>query len=298
MPPPNDRPNPLAAPGSVGLDTASQNCTRLISTVGDDFTDTVRGEPYPAIDSSKANFHGRSVFVCGASKGIGRAIAVAYARAGAPSITIGARSDLAPTEKAIGEAAAAVGKSPPKVLQVKIEVTDQTSVDSAVQEIEKTFHRLDIVVHNSGVFGAPAPIAESNPESWWNTWDVNVRGPYLVTRACLPLLLKGGDKQIVYVTSVGAWITNPGLSAYQSSKLALARFSEFVNVEYGEQGLVAFSIHPGNVPGTDILGPGGVPDSLKHGMSRSALATPREDHADSSKSLPRHQSCARILLFT
>ena len=49
----------------------------------------------------------------------------------------------------------------------------------------------------------------------------------------------------------------PGLSAYQTSKLALVRFTDFINAEYGENGAVAFCIHPGNIPGTDILGPGG-----------------------------------------
>lgn len=108
---------------------------------------------------------------------------------------------------------------------------------------------MDVIVHNAGVFGANAPIADSDPDTWWNTWDTNVHGPYLVTRAFLPLLLKGGDKHIVYVNSVGAWLATPGLSAYQPSKLALARFAEFVQVEYGEKGVLAFSVHPGNVPG-------------------------------------------------
>ena len=189
---------------------------------------------------------------------------MSFARAGASHIAIGARSDLTATEKAIQEAAAAVGKTNPKVLPVKIDITNQGSVDSSAKEVDKIFGQLDILVHNAGTLGKMTPIADSNPNDWWNVWDMNLRGPYLVTRAFLPLLLKGGDRQIVYVTSVGAWVVNEGLSAYQPSKLALSRFTEFVSQEYGEQGLVAFSIHPGNVPGTDILGPGGVPDALKH----------------------------------
>ena len=153
------------------------------------------------------------------------------------------------------------------MLQIKIDISNETSVESAAQLVEESFDQLDILVHNAGFFGAPAPIVDSAPSIWWKIWDINIHGPYLVTRAFLPLLLKGGDKQIVYVTSVGAWLTNPGLSAYQTSKLALSRFTEFVNVEYGEKGVVAFSVHPGNVPGTDILGPGGVPEELKHSKS-------------------------------
>lgn len=244
--------------------------------LGDDFTETVHSKPYPAIDSSKANLNGRNVFICGASKGIGRALAVSYARAGASCITIGARSDLNSTENAMKEAARALGKNPLKVLQVKIEITNQQSVESAAQQIEQTFGRLDILVHNAGILGSPASIADSDPEAWWRTWEVNIRGPFLVTRAFLPLLLKAGDKQIVYVSSVGAWLQMPGLFAYQPSKLALLRFSDFVNAEYGEKGVVAFCIHPGNVP-TEILGPDGPGEELKHGKFTSELLVNARD---------------------
>lgn len=92
--------------------------------------------------------------------------------------------------------------------------------------------------------------------------------PYLVARAFLPLLLKGGDKQMVNVSSVGAHLLNPGLSSYQPSKLALLRFTEFLCVEYGDKGLVAFCIHPGNVPTDIIKGPDGeLPEHLKKSVS-------------------------------
>ena len=222
--------------------------------------------PYPAIDFSKANLTDKNVFICGASRGIGQATAVSYAKAGASSIAIGARSDLKATEYAMRDAAKAAGKDPPKILQVAIEVTSKKSVDGAVQQIERDFGRLDVLIHNSDVLGSPAPIADSEPDDWWHIWEVNIRGPHLITRAFLPLLLKAGDKQIIYVSSVGAWLHMPGLSAYQPSKLALSRFTEFVDAEYADKGVLAFSIHPGNVP-TTIMGPNGPREELKHGIS-------------------------------
>ncbi|KAF6221774.1 hypothetical protein HO133_001742 [Letharia lupina] len=245
MPPPKGVHNPLAGPG-------------------DDYTKTLHSDTYEAIDSSKANLHGKNVFICGASKGIGRSITLSFAKAGASCIAIGARSEQALLEKEIKDAAAGAKKSPPKLLQIKLDVTDQKSIERAAANIENQFGRLDVLVHNAGIVGTPSPIVDSDPEDWWKTWDVNVRGPYLVTRAFLPLMLKGGDKQIVNVSSVGAFLTGQGLSSYQASKLALIRFTEFIVSEYGENGVLAFCIHPGNIPGTDILGPGGVPDSLKH----------------------------------
>ena len=214
---------------------------------GDDYTNILHSDTYEAIDSSKANLRGKSVFICGASKGIGRSITLSFAKAGASCIAIGARSDQAAVEKDIKDAAEAAKKSPPKVLQIKLDVTEQKSIESAAAEIEDQFGGLDILVQNAGIVGTPSPIVDSNPEDWWKTWDVNVRGPYLVARAFLPLMLKGGDKQIVNVSSVGAFLRGPGMSSYQTSKLALLRFTEFIVAEYGEKGVLAFCIHPGNI---------------------------------------------------
>ena len=214
---------------------------------GDDYTKTLHSDTYEAIDSSNANLHGKNVFICGASKGIGRSISLSFAKAGASCIAIGARSDQAGLEKDINDAAAAAKKNPPRVLQIKLDVTDQKTIESAAASIENQFGRLDVLIHNAGIVGSPGPIVDTDPEVWWNTWDVNVRGAYLVTRAFLPLMLRGGDKQIVNVSSVGAHLIAPGMSSYQTSKLALLRFTEFIMSEYGEQGVLAYCIHPGNI---------------------------------------------------
>ena len=106
--------------------------------------------------------------------------------------------------------------------------------------------------------------------------NVNVHGPYLTTRACLPLLLKGELKTIINVASVGAHIVAPGLSDYQTSKLALVRFTEFVAKEHMDDGVIAFSIHPGNVP-TDMVGGG---KDMREGI-REAYVDTAELCADS-----------------
>lgn len=123
-------------------------------------------------------------------------------------------------------------------------MTDQKSIDSAAANIEYHLGRLDILVHTAGIIGAPSAIIDSDPNAWWKNWDVNVRGPYLVTRAFLPLRLNRGDKQIVNVSSVGVLLTGRGFSSYQTSILALFRFTEFVVSEYGEKGVLAFAVHP------------------------------------------------------
>ena len=75
----------------------------------------------------------------------------------------------------------------------------------------------------------------------------NIRGPYLVTRSFMRLLLASSGKTILNITSGGAHFTSHGASAYQTTKFALLRLSEFTNVDHGEQGILAYSLHPGGV---------------------------------------------------
>lgn len=81
-----------------------------------------------------------------------------------------------------------------------------------------------------------------------------------MTRSFLPLLLKGSGKTILNVSSGGAHVVFPGASAYQTTKLAILRLSEFTNGDYGEQGIVAFSMHPGGVR-TELAG--GMPQHMR-----------------------------------
>jgi NAD(P)-dependent dehydrogenase (short-subunit alcohol dehydrogenase family) len=203
------------------------------------------------------------VAIIGASRGIGLAMAVSFAQAGASQIIIGARSSLDACKTSVLTAANKANRTAPKVFCVKIDVTSQQSTEDAAKLVEKEFGKLDILVINSGILGSPNRIIESKVDEWWEVWNVNLKGPYAVSRAFFPLMLKGGDKTIITTASVGAHVCLPGFSAYQPSKLAVLRLMEFITKEYEDQGVSAFSIHPGNVP-TDIVGgPDGLSDALK-----------------------------------
>ncbi|KAF7547015.1 hypothetical protein G7Z17_g8026 [Cylindrodendrum hubeiense] len=182
------------------------------------FTSRLHHDTYPAIDPRQRDFTGKYIFITGASQGI-------------------------------AEAAAAAGKPAPIVVAVTLDVTDEASVEAAAKKVDKSFPRLDVLVNNAGYLEKRAKIIDSDPAEWWKTWTVNVKGPYLVTRAFLPQILeKGGDKIIVNLSSMAAHLRSPGGSAYQTSKLALQRFTEFLDADHGSDGVLTFAIHPGGVP--------------------------------------------------
>ncbi|EEA18950.1 conserved hypothetical protein [Talaromyces marneffei ATCC 18224] len=203
-----------------------------------DVTSTVHSDTYPEIDPTKLNLSGKAVLITGGSRGIGRAIVLAYAKAGASFIAAGARSGTVELASAVEEAAKSSNRPAPKYLPLTVEMSNRESVEEAAADVEREFGRCDIIVNNAGIFGGFQLIEEYDPDMWTNIFDVNVRGPYLITRALIPLMLKTGDAYMVNVSSAGALLTNRTLSAYQISKTAVTRLAEFVNEEYSEKGIL------------------------------------------------------------
>jgi NAD(P)-dependent dehydrogenase (short-subunit alcohol dehydrogenase family) len=219
-----------------------------------EFTKTLHHDTYDLISPSKADLAGRIVLITGASRGIGRALAISYTQARASGIILAARGDLSQTQDAISKAAKDAGLPEPKVLPLMVDVTSQSSVEAAATEVSTHFPEgIDIIVSNAGLLEKVTPLAEANVDEWWSSYEVNTKGPFLISRSFLPLLLKkpSGLKSIAIITSIGALMVLPGMSAYNNAKLASMRLAEYIQLEYGSQGIVAFSLHPGGVD-TDL----------------------------------------------
>ncbi|KAI1393927.1 NAD(P)-binding protein [Hypoxylon trugodes] len=213
------------------------------------FTKTIHHDTYEYISSKRLDLSGKSVFVTGASKGIGKETVLSFAAAGCSKIGIGARSDLSHLIPEIKEAAKKAGrKEEPKVVSVKLDVTSDDSVKAAAETISKEFGgKLDILINNAGYLAEWLPIGSAKPDDWWMTYEVNVKGPFLCSRYFIPLLLETDTKTIIITTSGGAIAVIPGASAYQSTKFVGCRLAEFLATEYQDQGLVSIALHPGGV---------------------------------------------------
>lgn len=212
----------------------------------------LRNDIYPAIDVSKStNLQqpGKVVLITGAGRGIGRSMAVQYARANVTTIVLCARtgSELDEVEERIKEVNGDV-----KVRKEVLNVTDGAAVKDLAHRVEQESGRLDILINNAGLSRPWEPVGDTNPPDYWQVLEVNLHGPLLLTHAFLPLLVRTAGAHSTYVniinvTSIGAVTLIPGGSSYALSKLALQKLGEYVAVEYGGKGINVVGIHPGGV---------------------------------------------------
>jgi NAD(P)-dependent dehydrogenase (short-subunit alcohol dehydrogenase family) len=168
---------------------------------------TAYDDTYPFINPEKGKVSDIKVLVTGASKGIGRATVKSFARAGASAIALLARSELDDVAGEVLEAAMAAGRKEPKVLKLQADMSDPVAIQKAMDTVEQEFESLDVVVNNASRLEKWYPLAETDIKDWWLTWEVNIKGTYIVTRAALPLVVKGQLKTIVTLTSAGAFIS-------------------------------------------------------------------------------------------
>ncbi|RYO86221.1 hypothetical protein DL766_009594 [Monosporascus sp. MC13-8B] len=179
---------------------------------------------------------------------MGQATVISFAAAGADRIAVVDRVNASATRTRALQAAADAGRPAPEILVLEFNVCDGTSVEAGVNEVGSRWGHVDIFINNWGDLSPfepqPQPLRASNMDTWWRTWEVNVKDVYLVVRALLPLLLQGTEKTIVNVTSVGPLELTPGASADRLSKLAVMRLSECLMLDYVHEGLLAYSVHP------------------------------------------------------
>lgn len=131
-----------------------------------DFVKTEHHDTYPMISPLNADLSGRHVLITGASRGIGRVTSLSFARAGASSIAVAARSSLSALAAEIRTAAKEAGRSEPQVVELQMDVTSSESVNACAKQVLEAFHgRIDIVIANHGVLEPFRRITNSDPVS-------------------------------------------------------------------------------------------------------------------------------------
>ena len=187
----------------------------------------------------------RVIFITGSSDGIGRALAKAVASCGAHVILHG--RNLKKLERVYDEIIAA--KQPrPSLLPLDLEKAGPQEYEAIAQAIDKEFGHLDGLVHNAAILGERAPIAHYDVAKWLRTMHINVNAPFILTKYCLPLLMKSQDASIIFTSS--GIVPNPRAywGAYLASKWADEGLMRMLAVELdAEPHLRVNSVNPGKV---------------------------------------------------
>jgi NAD(P)-dependent dehydrogenase (short-subunit alcohol dehydrogenase family) len=177
--------------------------------------------------------------VTGANVGIGAAIANLLAEEGAAVDVTGRRKDL------LDQVVAGIERKKGKALAVAGSVTDESHVQSAMDQCVRTFGTLNILVNNAGIGAFGKLLHEIDDATWNEVLDINLTGVFRMTRAAVPVMLKNGGGSIINMSSVGGLIGFSGSAAYGTSKGGLELFTKCVAMDYAQDKIRCNSVCPG-----------------------------------------------------
>lgn len=182
----------------------------------------------------------KTVLVTGASKGIGRAIALGMAERGYDV----AVNDIASEEPLLMEVAANIEERGQRCLPVIADVSVKAQVDAMIKKILDEWGVLDVLVNNAGIL--TVSLVENLPEDAWDrVFEVNAKGVFLVTQAVIPHMRERRAGRIIHIASIGGKRGGPGQAHYCSSKSAVIEFTRVSAMELGPYGITVNAVCPG-----------------------------------------------------
>ena len=184
---------------------------------------------------------GKVAIVTGGSRGMGKAIARGLAAEGAKTV-IAARG-----AENLNQAARELTALGATIVPVPTDITDEAQVTALFHRTLDIFHRLDILVNNAGVFDG-GPLDELSVETWDKVIAVNLRGPFLCTRAAMRIMKPQAGGRILNIGSISAQRPRLKSAPYTTSKFGLWGLTNVTALEGREFGISASCLHPGNVP--------------------------------------------------
>ena len=192
-----------------------------------------------AKEAHMGKLENKVALVTGGSRGIGKGISRGLVEEGANVIIVSRGS------QALDKTAAELSSGKSTVLAKPADVTDEGQVEDVFRTALERFGRLDILVNNAGAFNG-GPLEDLSVEVWDRVMAVNLRGPFLCTRAAMRVMKQRGGGRIINVGSISAQRVRPDSAPYSASKHGLWGLTQVTALEGREHGIVCSCLHPGN----------------------------------------------------
>jgi NAD(P)-dependent dehydrogenase (short-subunit alcohol dehydrogenase family) len=197
------------------------------------------------------DFSGETALVTGAARGLGRDIALGFARAGARVACVDAPGAVAGLGYEVGsgdalrETTAHVEAEGGEALGVDADVRSEPQVERMVERALERFGRIDVLVNNAGVYTGGIPATDTTEEQWDAAVDVNLKGPFLCTKhVARHMTARGGGGRVVTISSTSALVGIPNQVAYQSSKHGLVGQVRTLALELAPHGITVNTVCP------------------------------------------------------
>lgn len=202
---------------------------------------------------------GRVALVTGSARGIGKAIAEGLARKGADVVV----ADVNPDEAA--ETSRRLTGQGIKSAAVRLDVSNSREVAKTFEEIIKGFGRLDIIVNNAGIT-KDGLLMRMKEEDWDSVIDVNLKGVFLCSKEAVKIMSRQRYGRIVNISSVVAFMGNPGQANYSASKAGIIGLTKTIAKEYAGRGITANAVAPGFIT---TLMTEALPENIKEEMKKA-----------------------------
>ena len=186
-----------------------------------------------------AGLKDKVAIVTGASRGIGRATAIALAAAGARVVVNYARS-----RGAADEVVATITAAGGSAIALQADVAQVDQVDTLIKTTQETWGRIDVLVNNAGIT-RDTLLLRMKPEDWQAVIDLNLTGVFLCTRAVSKIMLKQRSGRIINIASVAGLMGNPGQANYSAAKAGVIGFTKTVAKELAPRGVTVNAVAPG-----------------------------------------------------
>ncbi|MBI5188310.1 MAG: 3-oxoacyl-[acyl-carrier-protein] reductase, partial [Nitrospirae bacterium] len=184
------------------------------------------------------DFNGQVAIVTGGARGIGKAIAEGFAKKGV-NLAI---ADV--NIEAAKETAAELTQHGVKTIALKLDVSNSGEVKKAFEEVLNEFGRIDILINNAGIT-RDGLILRMKEEDWDAVIDINLKGVFLCSREAVKTMSKQRYGRIVNITSVAAFMGNPGQANYSASKAGMVGLTKTIAKEYASRGITVNAVAPG-----------------------------------------------------